>query len=320
MPRRGIVNVRMVITEEKILSNIEKVQRLINPNSKKQIIELDDNSYFKDLVESIKTYLVEYPKKKNFPKSVYDSAYKLVEYATNQFEENTKQIEKLIKQREYNIKSAAVLKQTLAIVQVKDGEWKKSIAAINGKYPQDIIDAFGVIARAKGTESENYQNAIKLINARITNLESNLHIEIDMERVEDRSKALSYIGIEIADALKLIPTPVAEESKTVEPAQEVEQVQQVANVQPAQVQVAKAPKVTIKKEVNTTVVAEVPDKPNSPTKAYEDYYAETRTEVKSSLWNKIKNSKFVRAIKYVMKIRITLQLPEGLPEPDQTNK
>ncbi len=320
MPRRGIVNVRMVITEEKILSNIEKVQRLINPNSKKQIIELDDNSYFKDLVESIKTYLVEYPKKKNFPKSVYDAAYKLVEYATNQFEENTKQIEKLIKQREYNIKAAAVLKQTLAIVQAKDGEWKKSIAAINGKYPQDIIDAFGVIARAKGTESENYQNAVKLINARITNLESNLHIEIDMERVEDRSKALSYIGIEIADALKLIPTPVAEEPKVAEPVQEVKQAPQVANVQPAQAQVAKAPKVAVKKEVNTTVVAEVPDKPNSPTKAYEDYYAETRTEVKSSLWNKIKNSKFVRAIKYVMKIRITLQLPEGLPEPDNTNK
>ena len=29
-----------------------------------------------------------------------------------------------------------------------------------------------------------------------------------MERIEDRSKALSYIGIEIADALKGIPTPV----------------------------------------------------------------------------------------------------------------
>ena len=92
MPRRGIVNVRMVITEEKILSNIEKVQRLINPNSKKQIVELDDSSYFKDLVESIKTYLVEYPKKKNFPKSVYDAAYGLVEYATNQFEENTNKL------------------------------------------------------------------------------------------------------------------------------------------------------------------------------------------------------------------------------------
>ena len=76
LQRRGLVFVKMVITEEKILSNIEKVERLINPNSKKQIIELDDSSYFKDLVESIKTYLIEYPKKKNFPKNVYDEAYK----------------------------------------------------------------------------------------------------------------------------------------------------------------------------------------------------------------------------------------------------
>ena len=40
MSRRksGIVNVRMVITEEKILSNIDKVQKLINPKSKKERI------------------------------------------------------------------------------------------------------------------------------------------------------------------------------------------------------------------------------------------------------------------------------------------
>ena len=51
---------------------------------------------------------------------------------------------------------------------------------------------------------------MKLLKARVNNLESNLHIEIDMERIEDKSKALSYIGIEIADALKSIPTPVEE--------------------------------------------------------------------------------------------------------------
>ena len=301
MPRRGIVNVRMVITEEKILSNIEKVQRLINPNSKKQIIELDDNSYFKDLVESIKTYLIEYPKKKNFPKQVYDAAYGLVEYATNQFEDNTKQIETLIKQREYNIKSAAILKQTLEIVKAQGDDWKKSVASLNGKYSQDIIDSLGLIGRAKTNDSEAYQEAIKLIESRISNLETNLHIEIDMERVEDRSKALSYIGIEIADALKLIPTPVAEEPKEIV----AEQNAQNAN---KKIQV-------VKPQESTSVVTNVPDnKVQSPTKAYEDYYAETRTEVKSSLWNKFKNSKFVRAIKYVMKIRIVLQLPEGLPE------
>ena len=38
-------------------------------------VELEDNSYFKDLVESVKTYLIEYPKKKNFPKNVYDQCY-----------------------------------------------------------------------------------------------------------------------------------------------------------------------------------------------------------------------------------------------------
>ena len=56
--KSGIVNVKMVITEEKILSNIDKIQKLINTNSKKQIVQLDDDSYFKDLVESVKTYLI----------------------------------------------------------------------------------------------------------------------------------------------------------------------------------------------------------------------------------------------------------------------
>jgi len=46
MPRKGIVNVKMVITEEKILSNIEKINKLIDPKSKRQIIELEDDSSF----------------------------------------------------------------------------------------------------------------------------------------------------------------------------------------------------------------------------------------------------------------------------------
>ena len=110
----------MVITEEKILSNIDKVQKLINPNSKKQIVQLEEDTYFKDLVESIKTYLNEYPKKKNFPSSVYNAAYGLVEYATNQIEENTKKIEELIRQREQNIALAGQLKELIETVQNKE--------------------------------------------------------------------------------------------------------------------------------------------------------------------------------------------------------
>ena len=58
MSRSGIVNMKMVITEEKIISNIDKVQKLINPNNKKQIIQLEEDTYFKDLIESIKSYLI----------------------------------------------------------------------------------------------------------------------------------------------------------------------------------------------------------------------------------------------------------------------
>ena len=87
-----------------------------------------------------------------------------------------------------------------------------------------------------------------------------------MERIEDRSKALSFIGIEIADALKGIPTPVEEEV--------------VENVETEEQQ----------------------------------YIADTTFEVKPSLWQRIKQSKIVRAMSYIFKIRVKLELPDALPE------
>ena len=273
MSRSGIVNVRMVITEEKILSNMDKVQKLINPNSKKQIVQLEEDAFFKDLIESIKTYLIEYPKKKNFPKAVYKAAYELVEYATNQFEENTKKIEELIRQREKNIALANKLRETLEIVQNKEENWKEAVKSVSRDFPEDIIDTLRLIGRTKSTKSQNYQDAVKLINARIVNLESNLHIEIDMERIEDRSKALSYIGIEIADALKLIPAP-QDDSNEVE-------------------------------AILNEIKEETPEE--------KTYFEQTRVEVKPSLWQRIKNSKIVRAISYAMKIKVVLQVP-ALPE------
>ena len=271
----------MVITEEKILSNIDKVQKLINPNSKKQIVQLEDDAYFKDLIESIKTYLIEYPKKKNFPVSVYKAAYGLVEYATNQFEENTKRIEELIRQREKNISLAASLKDALDAVENKSEDWKETIKEISNDFSEDIIETLGLIGRTKSSTSQNYQDAVKLINARIGNLETNLHIEIDMERIEDRSKALSYIGIEVADALKLIPAP----EETLEPLVEEKVEEEVAEAKPVQA-----------------------------VQENNEYMEQTRVEVKPSLWQRIKNSKIVKAISYIMKIKVTIEVPNALPE------
>ena len=262
----GIVNVKMIITEEKILSNIDKVQKLINPNSKKQIIQLDEDVYFKDLIDSIKVYLMEYPNKKNFPVSVYNAAHKLVEYATEQFENNTKQIEVLIRKRENNINAANELKLVLEAAQEKDKEWKNKVKDISESVSEDIVEALNIIGKTKNKIPDNYEDAQKLINARINNLETNLHIEIDMERIEDRSKALSYIGIEIAEALRGIPRPIAEPKEVVE-----------------------------QKETLT------------------EYIEETRIEVKTTLWQRIKQSKFVQAIVRIAKIKVVLDVP-ALPE------
>ena len=304
--KSGIVNVKMVITEEKILSNIDKVQKLINPNSKKQIVQLEDDSYFKDLVESVKTYLLEYPKKKNFPKSVYKAAYDLVEYATNQFEENTKKVEELIRQREKNIKLASVLRDATTAVKARAKNWKEIVKKLESKYPSEIAEALTVIGKCKDKESEDYKNAVKTIDTKIGNLESNLHIEIDMERIEDKSKALSYIGIEIAEALKYIPTPIDEVVDGI-----VEEVKD-EKVAP----VAKAILEPAKEAISNVEVAkteEVVGGEIASNDEMEAYFEETRFEKKPSLWQRIKNSKFVRTIKFVMSIRVVLDYP-ALPE------
>ena len=315
--KSGIVNVKMVITEEKILSNIDKVQKLINPNSKKQIVQLEDDSYFKDLVESIKTYLLEYPKKKNFPRSVYKAAYNLVEYATNQFEENTKKIEELIRKREKNIKLASVLRDATAAIKARAKNWKEIVKKLQTKYPADVAEALNIIGGTKDKESDEYKGACKLIDAKINNLEANLHIEIDMERIEDKSKALSYIGIEIAEALKYIPAPIEEF---------VQQEEQTVNatVQPEEVKTSKVQEIVVPKEVKvetkkaevkSEIIPEIVKEEVSQAQAEEQeaFVQETRFETKPSLWQRIKNSKFVRTIKYIMQIKVVLDYP-ALPE------
>lgn len=292
MSSSGIVNVRMVITEEKILSNIEKVQKLINPKSKKQIVQLDDDTYFKDLVESIKTYLIEYPKKKNFPSSVYKASYGLVEYATNQFEENTKKIEKLIRQREENIAKAGNLKELIESVENKENDWEIKVQEAGEIFGDDIVETLNIVGQSKDNSLENYQDAMKLLNARVNNLESNLHIEIDMERIEDRSKALSYIGIEIADALKSIPAPVEE----------------IIQEQPIVQEELQAPMLPLEPQEEPQIQQQI-----QPQVQEQQYFEQTTFETKPSLWQRFKKSKFVRAVKAITRIRIVIE-PEALPE------
>lgn len=291
-------NVKMIITEEKILANIEKIKKMINPNSKKQIVQLEEDSYFLDLIASIKSYLEEYPKDELFPRDVYDAAYDLVEYATTQFEDNTKKIEELIRQRETNIGISAELKEVLAAVDEKAPNWKKMVQDISGKVPEDVVDSLGVMGRAKSKKTQTYLDSLNLVTTKIDNLESNLFIEVDMERIEDKSKALSYIGIEIAESLKDIQNIQEAKKEEVAPAAEVQETAQVENVQ-------------TEAQTEDTVGSLLAEETVEDVMAYKEHIEE-----KPSLWDRIKNMKLIRGIRYIMKIKVVLELPE----PEDLNK
>lgn len=299
MAKSGNGNVKMIITEEKILANIDKVRKMINPNSKKQIVQLEEDSYFLDLIASIKSYLEEYPKEEPFPRDVYDAAYSLIDYATTQFEENTKKIEELIRQRENNIAMSTELKEVLEAVEEKKPNWKKMVQDISAKLPDDVIDSLGVLGRAKSNKTQTYLDALNEVNTKISNLESNLYIEVDMERIEDRSKAYSYIGIEIAEALKDI-------QNIEEPKKENANVENIESTDVEQNVVENSSDNSVAEE-NCEVVEETP----------EEQYLQT-VETKPSLWERIKNMKLFRGIRYLMKIKVVLELPEG--EKDGNDK
>ena len=236
----------------------------------------------------------------------------MVEYATNQFEENTKKIEELIRQREQNIVLAGQLKELIEVVTNKEEDWKEQVKKAEKDFSEDIIDTLNLMGRTKSMTSQNYKDAEKLLHARVNNLESNLHIEIDMERIEDRSKALSYIGIEVADALKSIPTPVDMVETPVE--NEVqEQIPVKEEAKQDVKQAKKAQEVKNIQEVETVVEPQDTIQGQLEEQERQEYTEQTTFEVKPSLWQRIKNSKLVRTIKYIMKIKVVLDYP-ALPE------
>ena len=153
-----------------------------------------------------------------------------------------------------------------------------------------------------------------------------------MERTEDRSKALSYIGIEIAEALKGIPKPadvvfeeateeveepvaekIVEEVKTVEP--EVKKAKKVEKKAKENVQEIKEEVELEKEKVKSQIVAAVDaTEESSEEQQIQEYQESVTVQKKPSLWQRFKNSKLAKAVSYVFKIRIRIELPNALPE------
>ena len=70
----------------------------------------------------------------------------------------------IIIQREKNIELAVKLGELLSVVENKEKDWKNQLKMAESLFQEDIIETLGIIGRCKGKTSQNYLDALKLIN------------------------------------------------------------------------------------------------------------------------------------------------------------
>lgn len=186
------------IEVEKIVSKIDKVFKQIDPNSKKQITELSENEEFRSKIENIKLYLQSYAENE-IPKEVYDKAISLTDFCDKQYKILSEEKEKLEKQSVINANMANILNEAylFAVSREDFSIYEKSLV---DNDLADYIDKLNII-KTEDRKSDEYVKNEKTVKSKISNLQSNLHAEIDLDRIKDKEKAITYISIELGDVL-----------------------------------------------------------------------------------------------------------------------
>jgi len=183
---------------EKIVPKIDKVFKQIDPNSKKQITELSENEEFRSKIENIKSYLQSYTENE-IPKEVYDKAISLTDFCDKQYKILSEEKEKLQKQSVVNADMANILNEAylFAVSREDFSIYEKTLIDHD---LADYIDKLNII-KTEDRKSDEYVKNEKTVKSKISNLQSNLHAEIDLDRIKDKEKAITYVSIELGDVL-----------------------------------------------------------------------------------------------------------------------
>ena len=201
------------ITElQRIVQKLEKLEKMINPNSKKSLILWEEDNSFKNLISSIVTYANNCDTKDEFPIELYDKLKALGEDVDRQIIDGKAKIETLNKQATENV----ALSERLS---------KAYISATAGRSIEELESSIDVpeLQEYKGhlekivtceTSSEEYIEAEKAIKSKISNLENSVHIAIDLERTTSKGSALEYIKKEVTPAIERLTTAYEEKNKS----------------------------------------------------------------------------------------------------------
>lgn len=195
---------------QKIVQKLEKLEKMINPNSKKSLILWEEDNSFKNLISSIVSYATTCDTSE-FPIELLDKLKNLATDVDNQIAEGTVKVEELTKQAKINTELSEVLSSVyiaaMAGTPVEEFEEKIQNPEI-ATYREHLVTISTSVP-----ESEEYLKAEKAIKSKITNLENSVHITIDLERTTSKGGALQYIKVEVAPALERLQAAYDEQYK-----------------------------------------------------------------------------------------------------------
>lgn len=201
---------------QKIVQKLEKLEKMINPNSKKSLILWEEDNSFKNLISSIVTYATTCDTTE-FPIELLERLKALNEDVEKQIAEGTIKVEELTKQAKLNTELSEVLStvyiSAMAGNPIEEYEEKIQNPEIL-PYREHLLTISTSIP-----ESEEYVKAEKAIKSKITNLENSVHITIDLERTTSKGGALQYIKTEIAPAYERLQAAYDEQYKVSEATQ-----------------------------------------------------------------------------------------------------
>ena len=183
---------------QRVIQKLEKLEKMINPNSKKSLILWEEDDAFKSLISDIKDYALTCSTEE-FPVELLDKLKALQTDAVSQIVSGTSKIVSLNEQAKTNLELSRTL-STMYISAMAANPLDEYEEALQNEELAPMRECLQTIATAV-PDSEEYVKAEKTIKSKISNLENSVHITIDLERTTSKASALEYIKSEIEEPI-----------------------------------------------------------------------------------------------------------------------
>ncbi|MBQ9280402.1 MAG: hypothetical protein IJ215_05120 [Clostridia bacterium] len=211
-------NVQSVELQRQV-QKLEKLEKMINPNSKKSLILWEEDDAFKNLISDLKEYALTCDVTE-FPVELLDKLKALQLDAVNQIVLGATRVVELREQAKKNLELSRTLSSIYISAMAANplDEYTEELSTEELSPMKEYLETIchGV------PDSEEYVKAEKTIKSKISNLENSVHITIDLERTTSKASALEYIKAEITPAIDRLQAEYDAKYTIVEQVEDVE--------------------------------------------------------------------------------------------------